>query len=64
MMAKKLTQQEITAARVALSHAEADAEGGGEWDDERSKEIMLGVKVLTKLLNNAISKHTQNPEVK
>lgn len=55
-MPRKLTRNEIQAARRAIDHAEADAEGGGEWDDERSDELMLGVTVLTRLLNDAITK--------
>jgi hypothetical protein len=52
--APKLSANQIQAARLALSHAEADAQCGGEWDEERSAELELGCKVLTKLLNDAI----------
>lgn len=58
-MGKKLTQQEIDAARDAIAHAESDAEGGGAWDDERAAELMMGVKVLKQLLKDAISKRAQ-----
>lgn len=52
---KKLTAKQIDAARLALSHAEADAEGGGGWDDERSKELRRGCQVLESLLRAAIT---------
>jgi hypothetical protein len=55
-MPKRLTDNEIKAARLAIAHAEADAECGGEWDDERSQELDAGVRVLTQLLNEAITK--------
>lgn len=58
-MGKQLTQQEIDAARDAIAHAEADAEGGGAWDDQRNKELMLGVKVLKQLLKDAVSKQAK-----
>jgi hypothetical protein len=54
--AKKLTGKEIEAARQAISHAEADSEGGGEWDKERCSELTLGVQVLRRLLNEKITK--------
>ena len=53
---KRLTVKQIAAARLAISHAEADAECGGEWDEERSAELELGCQVLERLLNDAISK--------
>ena len=53
---KRLTAKQILAAKLAISHAESDAHGGGEWDEERSAELELGCQVLERLLNDAISK--------
>lgn len=58
-MAKTLTDKEIKAASLAIAHAEADAMGGGDCDDERSDELMLGVQVLTLLLKKSISEATK-----